>query len=266
MQHVFAPPTLGMWALFALLATLMGPFGTYATLEWLPRLVYWTLICGLAVVTDYAVRDLVGRCQTTPRSIRFEALSVLGMTLFFSPMVYFVSRSVGGKIFLFSDYFWRIALFVFLSSTMISALRRIQRMQHKLIDVEAAAIADPPAPNQNPTSLPQAPVAATVPECRLMKRLPEKTQGPVLHLSAQDHFVMVELATETIQLRMRFSDAVREMDGIKGYITHRSHWVAEVAIDGSRTKNGKFYLMLTSGTLVPVSRTFRPQLEQEGVI
>ena len=103
-------------------------------------------------------------------------------------------------------------------------------------------------------------------ECRLRRRLPMGMREPILHLSARDHFVDVETETALYSVRMRFADAVAEMDGVTGQATHRSHWVAVHAIRETKLEGGKLFVVLCNGTEVPVSRTFRPQLAEAGIL
>ena len=67
-------------------------------------------------------------------------------------------------------------------------------------------------------------------------------------------------------IRSRFYDAVAEMEPVQGHFTHRSHWVVDRAISGVERQGGKTALRLSNGDLVPVSRTYKPMLEQDGVV
>ncbi|MFY0680590.1 MAG: LytTR family transcriptional regulator [Thalassovita sp.] len=283
-QHVVAAPTLGLWATLAMLATLTGPFGTYITLEWIPRTEFWVAVCGMAVLTDFVVRDLVARTGIERYSVGFETLCVLAMTLVFSPIAYLLTWVSPKPVFAFTDYSVSIPLFVFLLSVAVAALRRIQFQLYRQPEAPAAQ-----EPNELPMDMPDVPEddkalpgsfllgdepampetdgpKAAVEDCRLMRRLPAGTEGPILHLQAQDHMVKIEMVTETVLLRMRFSDAVREMDGVLGHNTHRSHWVAEMAIASADTQAAKPFLTLINGTTVPVSRTYQPTLERAGLL
>ena len=56
------------------------------------------------------------------------------------------------------------------------------------------------------------------------------------------------------------------MEPISGHCTHRSHWVTDAAILEIQKNNGKTYLRLRNDDLVPVSRKYKPKLEEDGVI
>lgn len=111
--------------------------------------------------------------------------------------------------------------------------------------------------------------SAALPEAaepRLVRRLPAGFRGPILRLTVRDHMVDVIAQCGSYPLRLRFGDAIDEMDAVAGYCTHRSHWVARAAIAGVERRAGRVYLRLVNGDLVPVSRKYRPDLKAAGVI
>lgn len=107
---------------------------------------------------------------------------------------------------------------------------------------------------------------AEIPLPRMYKRLPGSFQGRVYRLTVQDHYVDVVTSEGTFTIRSRFTDAIEEMEPIPGHCTHRSHWVVDDAIAGVERKGGKIMLRLKNEELVPVSRKYRPFLEEDGLI
>ncbi|MEM7733273.1 MAG: LytTR family DNA-binding domain-containing protein [Pseudomonadota bacterium] len=104
-------------------------------------------------------------------------------------------------------------------------------------------------------------------EPRLLQRLPSSRRAPVLRLSAMDHMVEVVTESGTEKLRIRLSDAVREMEPTQGYMAHRSHWVAKDAVvQAERKGSDKVYLKLSNGDMIPVSRTFRTDWADAGML
>ncbi|WP_037310727.1 LytTR family DNA-binding domain-containing protein [Ruegeria halocynthiae] len=110
------------------------------------------------------------------------------------------------------------------------------------------------------------PVAEAPQSPRLMKRLPETFNGQIYRLTVRDHSVDVVTSEGTFSIRSRFTDAITEMEPMKGHCTHRSHWVSDDAITGVEKKDGKTFVRLRNDELVPVSRKYKPMLEQDGVI
>ncbi|MCA0927755.1 LytTR family DNA-binding domain-containing protein [Ruegeria profundi] len=101
---------------------------------------------------------------------------------------------------------------------------------------------------------------------RLVKRLPGSFGGQIFRLTVRDHFVDVVTTEGTFTIRSRFSDAIAEMEPVSGHCTHRSHWVTDTAIDRVEKRGGKTFLRLKNNDLVPVSRKYKPQLEQDGLL
>ncbi|CUH64240.1 Response regulator of the LytR/AlgR family protein [Thalassovita gelatinovora] len=268
-RHTFSYPPVAIWSLMAIGAAIMGPFGTYSVFGWWARVAYWFVICGSSVFVAYLVRVGVSHFVRDDNSFLFDTLNVFGFTLVFSPIAYgltvILSFDLTGTI----PPAWQMILFVFLVATMVNAFRRVHRnsqlshfaaeetgsLHFEGKDGDGDVITDEPPQQNSATS-----------DCRLLERLPDDIRAPILHLSARDHFVDVETQTALYSLRMRFSDAVAEMNGVEGFNTHRSHWVAREAIRSDVNKDGKLFLVLTNGTEVPVSRSFRPQLIAAGVI
>ncbi|WP_165759819.1 LytTR family DNA-binding domain-containing protein [Falsiruegeria litorea] len=101
---------------------------------------------------------------------------------------------------------------------------------------------------------------------RLYRRLPEGFEGPILRLTVHDHSVDVVTMDEVITIRSRFADAIDEMEPVLGYCTHRSHWVTREAIESVERTGGRIYIRLINGDQVPVSRKYKPKLEEAGIV
>lgn len=87
--------------------------------------------------------------------------------------------------------------------------------------------------------------------------------GRIYWIEAQEHYVRISTTAENRMVLLRFTDAVREISSSEGMQVHRSHWVAfpefqELVREGQNVK-----LKLTSDELVPVSRSYRQQVEDK---
>ena len=265
LRLVLSPVVLAIWVLIALAAAAVGPLDTYSNLTLPQRGLYWGAICGVSVFLANILRELA--VKTIPAELVWLSANsgVAGTTLFFSPFVFFLTLHMIGQSNRVAPSFLKVSVLVALLSTVIQTIKRIHSKaspQSEFLGGETGALGFA----HLPTPIEIVPSPPTPEPPRLMRRLPEGAQGPVLHLSARDHFVDVELPHETHSVRMRFVDAIAELDGVEGYCTHRSHWVTSSAVTGAERDNGRLFLRLTSGTLVPVSRTYRPQLEQAGLV
>ncbi len=108
-------------------------------------------------------------------------------------------------------------------------------------------------------------VAATPRLPRLNARLPVRLRGAeIWALQAEDHYLRVHTKLGDDLILMRLSDAILELDGIEGAQTHRSWWVAKVAVVEARRIDERAVLTLPNGVEAPVSRKFAPSLRRAG--
>lgn len=238
---------LAILVIVSFLCAATGPFGSYADHGFLKRLVYWTLVTAASIVIGRAC-SLVVRRLLPKKRLMLEMLLLTGlMTVFFTPPLWLMtqwftasSALEGPKLLKMGYYVAAISLCVGLLRQLVSELQRAGYLGSR-----AANLSERP---------------------RLIRRLSKEFKGPILRLSVRDHFVDVISSSNSETIRMRFADAIDEMDTVAGHCTHRSHWVAENAIVGARRNGGKVYLELVNGDQVPVSRKYRAQLKDVGII
>lgn len=262
--RVFHPPVLMIWGLAALAAAITGPFNTFTTLDFAARALFWGMVSGGSVFLSSVLRQVVDHFAPDLKPFQREAFHVTGMTILLAPFIVMLGALFGRNLTngLFSG--WKIAFFVLLISMIIAALRQIYGGRELFGPVAQKEVADPVMDPLGLSPEIEEPSPPPAPSCRLMSRMPVGVVGEILHLSARDHFVDVELDQSLVSLRMRFSDAVAEMDGVEGHLTHRSHWVVRRAVRGSERAEGKLFLILSNDRRVPVSRSMKPKLEEAG--
>lgn len=243
------------WVLISFAATVMAPFHSAQVLS-LPKLaIYWFVVVGMAMVFSILIARGVARFYPDRMDWRFALMRMVGMCLLFTPALYGWTLWLTGMPEVVPGFVVMLA-FVALISIVVHALRRIVR-------AEAATFL---AEDGGALVLSSAPETPPNPDPRLMRRLPEDARGPILRLSASDHFVEVHLTDTTHTLRMRFTDAIEEMDGVPGDCAHRSHWVTFDAISGVKRDGGRIFLIISNGDEVPVSRTYKSRMEDAGIL
>lgn len=241
------PLTLFIWLTGWCLSVLAGPFGTYATMAWQIRLMYWGSVITGGLVIGIIARGLMMAKFGTRAPVRFD----LGVSLIVSSILGPIIWALRGwldPMLAHSDLsLLSISLNTFLIVAGIIVLRRLIGFEH-------------------PTGYGgQTPEDA--PEPRLKRRLSGGIGSEILRLSANDHFVDVATTAGQETLRLRLADAIAEMEPVRGICTHRSHWVALSAITGLERENGgKVFIRLSNGDRVPVSRKYRSGLEMAGWI
>lgn len=249
--------TVTSWVLVSFLVAYTGPFGTYA-MGFGRRLLYWSLVVVCSSLISHVSAALAGRIVGKRSSLLTDFLTVVLMTLLFSPVLWGITRGLLGGGPGLIPAIWVFAQFVAIITAVITSARRtipgLARGSHRRAretpepepDVGLDLGAEPGPP-------------------RLVRRLPKDFQGPILRLAVNDHFVDVVTPRMTHRLRLRLADAVDEMDTVAGFCTHRSHWVARQAVEGVERQAGRIMLRLSNGDHVPVSRTYRPRLEAAGI-
>ncbi len=86
--------------------------------------------------------------------------------------------------------------------------------------------------------------------------------GDIIWAEAQEHYVRLTTSQETRMVLYRFSDILRDLPEDAGIQVHRSHWVAFAAIAEAFKDGPNMRLRLTTGAIVPVSRSFRQATDQ----
>lgn len=254
----FSPYTLAIWFLLVLGAVVISPFGTYAPMSLEARAVFWAVIGAAGILLGHALHTIFSRVMRQCYQITRAICETGVFTVLFSPFAYAMTVSMSDRLEAGVVTLARISFFVLIAAVMIRAMRRI--LQSDVVTENAGG----PRQTSRAVLSPATPVASPSP--RLMRRLPEGVKGPILHLSARDHFVTVETPEEAYELRMRLRDAIDEMDRVEGLRTHRSHWVTRDAIVDARREEGRVVLVLENGAEVPVSRRYRPDVEDTGLI
>jgi len=228
-----------------LLTTIAGPFGTLGVMTLGARGLYWLSIVTGGTLVGFAVFAVVLGVLGPRRPHMVSFLAAVVMTGVFAPYVimmrsFFASMTPG----LYVDPAM-ITLNTFLFSFGIFVIR--------------SQLSDDVGNMEEPLNEPVAP--------RLLRRLSSERQAEVLRLEAQDHLIMVVTENGAETVRMRFTDAIEEMEPVHGFCTHRSHWVAYRAVSYAARENAhKVFVVLKNGDRIPVSRKYRPNLDENGFV
>lgn len=240
-----------------------GPFGTIDSMSVGGRLVYWTAVSFGTTLVAYAVRVVTARHVPKDRPFLFEATATVLMVLVCTPYVTGLTWALDAERCVAQGCFSDIGFYVALITILIFVMRRVIPGFEELVFFARDEHGDMRLVTRGAV-LPEQ--ADSIPRPRLYRRLPKGETGEVLHITANGHFVTITLTTGAHTIRMRFSDAINEMEPVAGLCTHRSHWVAHAAVRGHGRVDGKPVLILVNGMEVPVSRTYRPGLEEAGLI
>ena len=231
-EQVFSPLSLFIVPLFTVALTVTGAFGT-DEMGVLDRASYWFAVLGAAIVTAFSIKPLIeNRWPLAPIGVQGAFLS-LAMSIVYSPILYLIAHGMTGAKRDNISPFWLMVVVVFAVSMAVLQIRRLWESETK----------------------------PTLP--RLIARFSDQNIKSIYRVTVRDHYVDVFTDRGMQTLLMRFSDAIAELDEIKGMRVHRSHWVACDAMDKLETENGRLFVVLKDASRVPVSRAYRDAVEKE---
>lgn len=240
-----------VWVLLTIAGTMLGPFTTYTSLEFGERLVYWALICAVAVMLGIGIRDVVEKWRgeesfATDIRVAFLQSCTIG------PLVWVINHTVYGL------SVWSVACFfehvgaVLASGFLVTALREQFRIRRGTTEEPAARRRSPVETEEQ------------VPE--FLSLLEEPQRGPIHHISADDHYLRVVTSKGSARILMRFRDALAQLGDLPGYRIHRSHWVAAARVVRVRPEGRRYVAELNCGTVLPVSRAYLDDLRSAGFL
>ncbi len=230
----------------------IGPFNTFGMGGFGQRLIYWSGLVLISVPLACCLQVHFSRVMRGSVVAR-EAVIILLFSLIFTPIVLFWTKIVLVDLPASSPMPGDTFLYIVAICVGISAMRYGGPELMTFMRSEAGSLALAAQDTDRGTP-------------RLARRLPHEASGQILQLSGDGHFVNVLTTGGRFDLRMRLGDAIDEMDGVDGLTVHRSHWVARNAIAGSKRERSRVVLVLITGDEVPVGPTFRPQLEEAGIL
>lgn len=244
---------LTLWVIGSAIAAEAGAFGTYGIGNISKRFLYWFLVFSISTLLAGFFRYWIKRLIGVQRPILSDLIVVLFMVAVFSPILFVLTNlfrfgtvSSGSN---FMVYFQSV-------TAICAAICVTRRILPGLEEISYRKSAEQTSDKSKPP----------VEEPRLARRLPSDFEGPILRLAVRDHFVDVVTIKSTHTIRLRFLDAINEMDNVEGYCTHRSHWVARGAVIRAERDAGRVFLRMVNQDLVPVSRKYKPELEAVGIV
>lgn len=249
----------GLWACLTLLCVLAGPFGTEHVLTASQRAVYWGGVVLTGIVVGCGSRHFIDRFLASGEVVLLLAqplINALLMTPIFLGLAHSMLPSSPNPL--------RMAIYVYVVSASVVLIRKsyfqmVHAAEASALKAVSHAISQQMPAQEKASILPEAANLPAVP--RLLSRLGPEMQAPVLRLQMRDHYVEVFTATGCEKLLMRFADAIAELDECDGIQVHRSHWVCRKAISHQSRERDRLSLVLSDGSIVPVSRSYRAAVD-----
>lgn len=241
-RHLGDVRALGIMAVVGIVLGLAGPFGSFAALELLPRIVYWVATVFLTYGFGYSLSMYADAAwgEGRPIWVRLPLMAVpagVAATL----VVTIINFTVfGWKAFDWPSFLVLLFQCLGVAFGVVAVVLLLERR----IPAAAAGAAGP-AP--------------------ILERVPPAQRGRLLALSVEDHYVDIVTDRGKTLVLMRLADAMRETAGVEGLQIHRSHWVAKAAVVKVHRADGKVAVELSNGLRLPVSRGFLPAIRAAGL-
>ena len=244
-----------------LVATLLGPFGSFAT-PLAARLGYWALflVGGYAcfrpvVAAGRALADQTG----LPRSAAIAVACLLG-ALPTSLIVVLAFAGFRSRQVTVGD------LAVIYPQVLIvgGTITIVQLLAHR-----PRSAADAGLPASDPIMVEEAAPPPTAPDepprpASFLDLLPPHLGREVICLENEDHYIRAYTPLGNALILMRMRDAVAQLDGHDGERVHRGWWVARRVVVGVVRQDRNVRLKLADGREIPVARSSVAALRSKG--
>lgn len=231
---------------------LVGPFGTYSLMELPVRLFYWvSVICINWLLCALTLRQ-VERIILPNRFLSLIAVPLCASILVTIPAtgaVYMVGLILEPAITPnLITLLWMVFLLFVAISIPAYAIRNLIRLRDRYkLDYLSSSV------------IPTEPSLETGAESLFYNRFDPPLRGYISSIESQDHYLVIRGQDDRKMIHCRMQDAEREL-GELGLRVHRSWWVAKAAIKRRLRKNGRHYLELKDGQIIPVSRSYVSRL------
>lgn len=245
-QRRFLGRRLGRWLIvipIGLGCALIGPYGTYLTMPFELRILYWLGVVFVSFTLWWGAELLTMRLlRNAWPPIRWPAVIVLFAatnSLFLTALHGWMNDALGARIpARWIDYFAGHVLFSILCIQPLIFL--IERLVQQ---VETRASGD---------------------AIRFLTgRMPPKLRGTTpFALAAEGHYVRAYTPAGNDLITMKFEDAVASVIGVPGVQTHRSWWIALDQLVDVKPLGSAYEATLVSGLKVPVSRRRKAELSR----
>lgn len=236
--------TVMIWILASVVGGISGPFGLFSIMTLDQRLLVFTIITSIAILLSHAGYIVAKMFFDRDRFILQTLVGSCAACAMITPVIW-----------------WLRPLLVPFNPEVVPNIQ-VVAVYVATFGVPAAVLRILLAGALGESGV----VRPAIGPPRLARRLQNGRSAKIYRITVRDHFVDVVTSHGSETLRMRFSDAVSEVDTLDGMNTHRSHWVAKAAVVGHEREGSRLFLVLINGDRVPVSRSYRPRVEEAGLL
>jgi hypothetical protein len=244
----------------ALVLAVLGPFGTYQSMDLVHRLAHFGIIGALSWIQVVLLAAWFGTIEPIDRWPVAGRMTLVGL-LAAIPSTFEVivvhSWLVRPLPLSLAPQLYPENAFLTVAVSVMIGLFVEQRLRAKA-DAERERVAalppeQPAAPDQPAGAAPD-----------FFRRISPALGRDLLALEMEDHYLRIHTALGSDLILMRLRDALAELPRERGRQVHRSWWVAEGAVASVDRTPGRLVLVLRNGLHVPVSKTYRDSVREAG--
>lgn len=240
-EEIFKVSVAAGWAMSSVFVAAAGPFGTFGTHPFWWVLLYWAALIGIAIVLGILFRVFFRIYMSGLKPWGEHVAAAAALALVFGPMILWVNRSLTGDASPGGLGLVHCIAVVFAMAISTVILRRVM------------TLGDDPQ--------------VTVAQDKLLQRLSLPDDVRIKAVSSDNHHIRILTDDgQSHRILMRLRDAVNEIDRELGFCIHRSHWVAQDAIERLHQQDGREVVVLSCGAQLPVGPKYRDNLVRSGHI
>jgi len=251
------PYQLPAVAMFAIVMAVTGPFGTYSQMGFGVRLVYFGLLGTLNWLQVILLAAWLGTVEPVDRWPVVFRMALVGVLAAIPGTIEVVLVHA----WLSWPIPWRVVPWLFPENAFLTVVISVtvglileERLRARA-DAERARVADLPPADGAPAGPPD-----------FFRRIPPALGRDLLALQMEDHYLRIHTALGSDLILLRLRDALTELGPSRGLQVHRSWWVAKEAVASVERDGQKLVLALRNGLKVPVSKTYRDQVKDAGLL
>jgi len=244
----------GTVAVVALLLALLGPYGTFVSMNFPLRLVFW-------VVAAFILRLLVRGAMWLILRGLLPAAWPLWLKRAIAAVVAAVPGAylIGGRLHNWVTGYHGAPFPEVYAYTVVPTVLAALVLPRWGGAMQAAS---PVAVPERLTAPP--PDVGAIADAFVARVAPRLRGGRLLALEAEDHYLRIHTDRGSDLVLMRLRDAVAELAGVPGLQVHRSFWVAEAGVAQVVRRGQSWQVRVAGGLEVPVSRNYGARMRAAG--
>lgn len=258
-KNILAPTPILSWVAGSILTAAIGPFGTYDSVPFYQRLIFWAVILFVALVVSEVIQKMICLLAPSWGIIKQTVLSCITFIFFYW---FFIVATINR---FYKDIAFPppLVLLLIISGVTASIFVIIYLVAPEALQISTKT-PQPETPSEPETQ--EEPCVEPISSRIFMRRLGPEAGTQLVRLAMRDHYIEAITNTGSKLVHMRFADALSEIADLNGGKIHRSHWVNFDEIIAVVKEGTRIGFRMSDGVIVPIARSQKTQLKKQGLI